>query len=114
MSAPLIAVKLHPVGRAQSYPLGDLPVKPRKGDRVVVQTDNGPAVGTVVRSIRQLEERRRPPAESPQRVVRLATRDDVLTLMRYAAENRLPVVPRGAGTSVGGEANRSSSALRWT
>jgi FAD/FMN-containing dehydrogenase len=31
-------------------------------------------------------------------------RDDVVTLMRYASENRLPVVPRGAGTSVGGEA----------
>ena len=31
-------------------------------------------------------------------------REDVLTLIRYAAENRLPIVPRGAGTSVGGEA----------
>ena len=31
-------------------------------------------------------------------------REDVVTLMRYAAENRLPIVPRGAGTSVGGEA----------
>lgn len=31
-------------------------------------------------------------------------RDDVLTLIRYAAENRMPIVPRGAGTSVGGEA----------
>ena len=31
-------------------------------------------------------------------------RDDVVTLMRYAAEQNLPIVPRGAGTSVGGEA----------
>ncbi len=31
-------------------------------------------------------------------------REDVLTLMRYAAEERLPIVARGAGTSVGGEA----------
>lgn len=31
-------------------------------------------------------------------------REDVLTLIRYAAENRVPIVPRGAGTSVGGEA----------
>jgi FAD/FMN-containing dehydrogenase/Fe-S oxidoreductase len=30
-------------------------------------------------------------------------RDDLLTLVRYAAEERLPLVPRGAGTSVGGE-----------
>ena len=31
-------------------------------------------------------------------------RDDVVMLVRYAAEHRLPLVPRGAGTSVGGEA----------
>ena len=31
-------------------------------------------------------------------------RDDVLTLVRYAAEQKLALVPRGAGTSVAGEA----------
>lgn len=31
-------------------------------------------------------------------------RDDVQTLMRYAAEEGIPVVPRGSGSSVGGEA----------
>jgi FAD/FMN-containing dehydrogenase len=30
-------------------------------------------------------------------------RDDVLTLIKYAAEERIPLVARGAGTSVGGE-----------
>ena len=30
-------------------------------------------------------------------------REDLLTLVRYAAEERLPLVPRGAGSSVGGE-----------
>ena len=31
-------------------------------------------------------------------------REDVITLVKYAAEQNLPIVPRGAGTSVGGEA----------
>lgn len=30
-------------------------------------------------------------------------RDDVVTLVRYAAEQRIPIVPRGAGTGVAGE-----------
>ena len=33
---------------------------PRPGDRVVVQTEGGPAVGTVVHAIPQLDEKRRP------------------------------------------------------
>jgi cell fate regulator YaaT (PSP1 superfamily) len=57
---PLVAVKLTPVGRAQTFPLGDVPPDsvPRAGDRVVVQTENGQAVGTVVRAIHQLDEKR--------------------------------------------------------
>lgn len=31
-------------------------------------------------------------------------RDDLVTLVTYAAEQHLPLIPRGAGTSVGGEA----------
>src|SRR5919109_1538686 len=82
---PLVAVKLTPVGRAQSFLLGDVPADsaPRAGDQVVVQTDNGQAVGTVVRAIHQLDEKRRPPDDSPQRVVRLATRDDVVTRLKH-------------------------------
>ena len=83
--APLVAVKLTPVGRAQSYLLGDArsDAKPRPGDAVIVQTDNGAAVGTVVRSIPQLEHKRRPPADSPNRVVRLATRDDITARLKH-------------------------------
>ena len=40
---------------------------------------------------------------TPLGVARPRDRDDVLTLVRYAAENRIPLVPRGAGTSVAGE-----------
>jgi cell fate regulator YaaT (PSP1 superfamily) len=81
---PLVAVKLTPVGRAQTFRLGDVPADaaPRPGDRVVVQTESGPAVGTVVRAIPQLDEKRRPPADSPQRVVRLATRDDIVARLK--------------------------------
>jgi cell fate regulator YaaT (PSP1 superfamily) len=83
--APLVAVKLTPVGRAQSYLLGDVrpDAKPRAGDAVIVQTENGAAVGTVVRSIPQLEHKRRPPADSPNRVVRLATRDDIMARLKH-------------------------------
>ena len=49
--APLIAVKLTPVGRAGTYLAPDAPNPPRYGERVVVQTDGGPAIGTVVRAI---------------------------------------------------------------
>jgi cell fate regulator YaaT (PSP1 superfamily) len=81
----LIAVKLTPVGRAQTFPVGDVPPDsvPRAGDRVVVQTENGQAVGTVVRAIHQLDEKRRPAPDSPQRVVRLATRDDIVTRLKH-------------------------------
>ena len=81
---PLVAVKLSPVGRAQSFALGDVPPEsvPRAGDRVVVQTESGQAVGTVVRAIHQLDEKRRPPPDSPQRIVRLATRDDVVARLK--------------------------------
>ena len=84
-AVPLVAVKLTPVGRAQTFLHGDLPpdAPPRPGDRVVVQTDGGPAVGTVVRRIPQLDGKRRPAADSPQRVVRLASRDDVVARLKH-------------------------------
>ena len=84
-AVPLVAVKLTSVGRAQTFLLGDLPAEsaPRAGDRVVVQTEGGPAVGTVVRSIPQLEAKRRPSSDSPQRIVRLATREDVVARLKH-------------------------------
>ena len=73
----LVSVKLTPVGRSQAHSLGDLPAETvlRPGDPVVVQSENGPALAKVVRSIPQLDERRRPACS--QRVVRLATREDL-------------------------------------
>lgn len=82
---PLVAVKMTPVGRAQSFLLGDLPGQsvPKPGDRVVVQTEGGTAVGSVVRSIPQLDAKRRPPDDSPLRIVRLATRDDIVARLKH-------------------------------
>jgi cell fate regulator YaaT (PSP1 superfamily) len=83
--APLVAVKLTAVGRSQTFLPADppLPSAPRVGDRVVVQTENGLAVGSVVRRIPQLDVKRRPPADAPQRVVRLATREDIVARLKH-------------------------------
>jgi cell fate regulator YaaT (PSP1 superfamily) len=95
----LVSVKLTPVGRAQTF-LADLPadVHPRAGDRVVVQAENGPALGIVVRSVPQLEERKRPPADSPQRAVRLATREDIVSRLKH--EHREREAMRVAGLKI--------------
>jgi cell fate regulator YaaT (PSP1 superfamily) len=79
---PLVAVKLSPVGRAQTFVGSDAAAPPAPGAAVVVQTDTGPALGTVVRRIPQLDERRRPESESTQRIVRVATRDDIVTRLK--------------------------------
>ena len=83
--ARLVSVKLTPVGRAQTFLLDDLPAGtvPRPGQQIVVQTDNGPALGTVVQSIPAIVERRRPAGDSPQRAVRLATHDDIIARMKH-------------------------------
>jgi cell fate regulator YaaT (PSP1 superfamily) len=96
--ARLVSVKLTPVGRVQAF-LADVPDEsvPRPGDRVVVQGDNGPALATVVRSIPQLDERRRPAADSP-RAVRLATHEDVVTRLKH--EHREREAMRVAGLKI--------------
>jgi cell fate regulator YaaT (PSP1 superfamily) len=79
---PLVAVKLSPVGRAQTFlPAGE-ESPTTAGEQVVVQTEGGPAVGTVIRRIPQLDDRRAPPSDSSQRVVRVATRDDIVTRLK--------------------------------
>jgi len=79
--APLVAVKLSPVGRSQTFLPADVTARP--GERVVVQTESGPAIGNVVRRIPQLDDKRRPPADSTQRVVRLATREDIVARLKH-------------------------------
>jgi cell fate regulator YaaT (PSP1 superfamily) len=52
------------------------------GDRVIVQTLDGQALGTVTRVPSALAERREPPADSPQVVVRRASEDDVIQRLK--------------------------------
>jgi cell fate regulator YaaT (PSP1 superfamily) len=57
--------------------------QPSPGDQVVVQGESGTAVGTVIRSIPQLVARRFPGGDPPPRVVRIATRDDVVARLKH-------------------------------
>ena len=85
----LVSVKLTPVGRAQTFVSADPSMAaPAVGRQVVVEAENGPTVGTVIRSIPQTEDKRRPPAGSPYRVVRLASRDDVVTRLKHQHRER--------------------------
>ena len=103
---PFISVKLTPVGRAQSFRAGDVPAGrlPRAGEQVVVQTDGGPAVGTVVRALPQLADRRTPSDDSRNRVVRLATHDDIVLRLKHQQREKeahrialLKIQERGLG-----------------
>jgi len=84
-STRVVSIKLTPVGRAQPFVFDtpDTDASPGIGDSVVVQTDGATAVGTVVASLPQLIEKRPVPADSTNRVVRLATHEDILARQRH-------------------------------
>ncbi len=87
----LVSVKLTAVGRAHTYLSANLPgdSTPGPGDSVVVQSDGGSAIGTVVRSIPQLVERRVAAGETtPPRVVRVATHDDIVMRLKHEHRER--------------------------
>src|SRR2546425_3563754 len=88
--AGLAWLRLPPGGGPPPRPPPVLPANssPPPGPRIIVQGKTGTAVGTVARSIPQLEERRRPPADSPHRAVRLATRDDVVRRLKHEHRER--------------------------
>jgi cell fate regulator YaaT (PSP1 superfamily) len=85
---PFVSVKFSPAGRTYSFLLPefalDAPPPPplAPGDRVVVESNDGVAFGTVTRSIGPLAGRRAPPPDSPARVVRRATQADVVTRLK--------------------------------
>lgn len=83
-SVRYVSVKFAPMGRAQSFLLADLGVGPVPvtGERVVVQTEAGQAVGAVVATIPGVGERHKLPADSPRRVVRKATAADVIVKLK--------------------------------
>jgi len=107
-SRPFVSVKFSPVGRTYTFLLpelaldaegvapadsgSDAPANPPPpfvpGDAVVVQTAEGRALGTVTRSVAELAARKSPPADSDLRVVRRATRDDVITRLKQQQRER--------------------------
>jgi cell fate regulator YaaT (PSP1 superfamily) len=102
----LVSVKFNPVGRAQTFVADDLPPEgePRPGEAVVVHTETGNSVGTVIRAPSQVTDRRRRPADSPERVVRIASHDDIVSRLKQQNREReahriamLKVNERGLG-----------------
>ena len=79
-----VSVKFAPIGRPQTFLLDDVMagVPPAAGDRVVVQTDGGAALGSVVRLPDLLTERRPPADPSSSRVLRRATAEDVTVRLK--------------------------------
>ena len=85
---PFVSVKLTPVGRAQSFLGGSTGRQLRPGEQVIVQGENGAAVGTVVATVPQLADRRAPSSDSPARVVRLASQEDVISRFKQQVREK--------------------------
>ncbi len=78
-----VSVKLSPVGRVQSYVIDDVSLsQPRPGEQVIIDTEHGPAVGTVAHTIPQTAARRPGAADPSHRLVRLASHDDIVSRLR--------------------------------
>ena len=69
------------MGRARTFLLNILAsgAPPATGDQIVVQTESGQALGTVMETIPALGLRRETPGDSPNKVVRKATQEDLAT-----------------------------------
>ena len=83
--ARFVSVKFSPIGRPQTFLLDDLAfadVLPAGGDKVVVQSETGSAVGAIVPTPSPVLERRPLPEHSPNRVVRRATTEDVIVRLK--------------------------------
>ena len=86
-----VSVKFTPAGRTFQFLLPEFALdKPEAhgsaavgpGEQVVVQTPEGAAFGTVTRPIPAIAERRTPSPDSPARVIRRATREDIVTRLK--------------------------------
>ena len=79
-----ISVKLTPVGRSQSYRMDDERTRmPEPGHAVVVQAEHGRALGTVTALIPQTAARRSKAADPANRLVRLASHEDIVARRRH-------------------------------
>ena len=101
---PFVSVKFTPAGRTYSFLIPELALDdavensvgrlkpaptetPQPGDQVVVQTPAGPALGTVQRSIPALATRR-VPSDDETRVIRKATKEDVIARLKHDQRER--------------------------
>jgi cell fate regulator YaaT (PSP1 superfamily) len=90
---PFVSVKFTPAGRTYSFLLpefdldgaGDPPAPrvPAHGEQVVVDTIDGPALGTVMRGVPAVAAQRSPAPDSSARLVRRASQDDVITRLKH-------------------------------
>ena len=92
---PFVSVKFSPIGRTYSFLLPELALDGEPGpatapppclvpgDSVIVQTSEGRALGTVARSVPALAARKLPPPDSDVRVVRRATREDIVLRLQH-------------------------------
>ena len=96
---PFVSIKFSPEGRTYAFllpefaldaPGGAAPAGPipATGDQLVVHAPEGPAVGTVTASPRELAERKRPAGDSPARVLRRATPEDTVTRLKHQQRER--------------------------
>ena len=94
MNAPapvrLVSAKLTAVGRVQTFLLDEAANEeaPRPGEEIVVQTDNGQTIASVVASIPQIEDKRRAAADPSHQVVRRASRDDIVARLKGQQKER--------------------------
>ena len=92
-SRPFVSVKFTPPGRTYSFLLPEFDLDaagdsvpaaaPAHGDQVIVDTADGPALGTVTRGVPAVTAQRMPLADSPARFVRRASQDDVVTRLKH-------------------------------
>jgi cell fate regulator YaaT (PSP1 superfamily) len=85
LTRPFVSVKFSPVGRTYSFLIPELDLDRQglqPGEQVVVQTSTGPAIGTVQRAVTPLA-LRRSPADAEAKVLRRATRDDVVARLQH-------------------------------
>jgi cell fate regulator YaaT (PSP1 superfamily) len=83
---PSISVKFTSTGRSHRFLLAPefaLDAVPRPGEPVVVRTDQGPALGTVVRTPSEVAGRRAPQPGPSNEVIRPAAREDVLARLKH-------------------------------
>ena len=92
-----ISVKFSPAGRTYTFLLPELALDEPEvsgrapyahGEQVVVETAQGQAVGTVTRAIGAIAEKKCPPADAPVRVVRRASREDIVTRLKHEQRER--------------------------